>query len=276
MKPMVEQAIRLAKLGLAVFPLYTVETVDGHRRCSCGKTCGSPGKHPLTHTGFHEATTDTQLIREWWAGYPDANIGIATGDVSNLFVLDIDVKGGGDLTLDTLEARFDRLPETWTAWTGSGGAHFYFRMPRIDVRNSAGAIGPGIDVRGNGGYVVAPPSQHIAGVYAWNADGHPRNTDIAQAPHWLLERVTAKTSAAIQTEEIPKQIPEGMRNHWLASAAGTMRRRGFCNESMEAALLIVNRKRCTPPLSDREVRQIARSIERYKPERTLRFGRNAA
>lgn len=270
-----QRAAFLAGKGFAVFPIFTVE----QGRCSCGKECGSPGKHPigsLVPRGCLEATTDPQLIKEWWAVYPDANIGIATGDPSGVMVLDVDIDSGGDTTLDTLEQRFGQLPDTWAAWTGSGGAHFYFRMPGIDVRNSAGAVGPGIDVRGNGGYVVAPPSLHVKGRYAWNEGLHPKDTPLADPPDWLIERIGPRTPQTASTAPIPSAIPEGMRNHWLASAAGTMRRRGFCEDAIAAALSIENAKRCKPPLSDREVRQIARSIERYPPERTLRFGSRAA
>jgi putative DNA primase/helicase len=280
MTSMGQRAAFLADKGFAVFPIYTVDTVDGVLRCSCGKQCGSPGKHPigpLVPRGCLEATTDKQLIKEWWATYPDANIGIATGDASGVFVLDIDIDTGGDETLTTLEERFDRLPDTVAVWTGSGGMHFYFRMPGVEVKNSAGAVGPGIDVRGTGGYVVAPTSKHIGGgTYTWNEALHPRDTPIADAPEWLIERIAPKASGAASTAPIPTKIPEGMRNHWLASAAGTMRRRGFCEDAIAAALVIENTRRCAPPLTENEVRKIARSIERYTPERTLRFGNRAA
>jgi putative DNA primase/helicase len=271
-----ERARILAGKGLAVFPCFTIE--EG--RCSCGApSCASPGKHPigsLVPQGVLNATTDPQLVREWWALYPDANVGIATGDASGVVVLDVDADTGGEQTLANLEARFERLPDTWAVLSGGGGAHFYFRMPGSDVRNSAGSVGPGIDVRGNGGYVIAPPSLHKSGaIYRWSTALHPKDVPLADVPAWLLDRMVPKGMAA-GAAPLPAAIKEGMRNTWLASAAGTMRRRGFCEDAIAAALLIENRHRCVPPLDDREVRRIARSIDRYKPEPELRTRFNRA
>jgi len=159
-----ERAIFYANKGLGVFPLFTIE----EKGCSCGRLiwrgdgrpegphryCPSPGKHPvgnLVPQGVLNASTDIQLIREWWALYPDANIGIATGDLSQIVVIDIDIDHGGEQTLNNLENRNGELPPTWAVETGGGGVHLYFRMPDFDVRNSAGTIWPGIDVRAQRG-----------------------------------------------------------------------------------------------------------------------------
>lgn len=276
-----ERAIFYANKGFSVFPLYTVDQTA----CSCGKLvwraagrpeepykyCDSPGKHPvrtLAPHGVLNASTDAQMIREWWAVYPDANIGIATGDASQLVVLDIDIDHGGDTTLANLETRNGELPPTWAVETGGGGVHFYFKMPNADIRNSAGAIGPGIDVRGNGGYVVAPPSIHASGQkYKWSTGRHPTNTPMADVPEWLLARLAPSRGGAanVSAAAIPARIVEGQRNSLLASAAGTMRRRGFCEDAILAALVIENKRRCTPPLTQNEIERIARSIERYDP-----------
>jgi putative DNA primase/helicase len=267
-KRMVDIAIFLGGRGIAVFPLFTID--DG--ACSCGNPkCGSPGKHPLTANGVLNATTDRGLILEWWATYPDANIGIATGDASGIVVLDIDAKSGGEETLTNLEQRNDMLPDTWAVETGGGGLHFYFQMPNVDVRNSAGAIGPGIDVRGNGGYVVAPPSLHVSGErYAWSERLHPRLIPYpAPVPHWLLVRMATRT-AQRQVTVLPSTIKEGERNTWMTSAAGAMRRNGFSGDAIYAAIAVENKRRCQPPLDDHEVRRIATSVERYPPETILR------
>lgn len=270
MKPMVEIAIFLGSRGFAVFPCYTIE--DG--RCSCGDAkCTSPGKHPigsLVAQGLRNADTDHRIIREWWATYPDANIGVATGDVSGVVVLDIDAKANGEITLTNLEHRYGRLPNTWAVETGGGGFHFWFRMPSADVRNSAGSVGPGIDVRGNGGYVIAPPSLHKSGaLYRWAEAMHPKITPLSDVPDWLLDRMVPR-GVTRQATTLPTKIKEGERNVWLASAAGTMRRRGFCADAIYAALAIENSNRCQPPMDDREVRRIAHSIERYPPETAVR------
>jgi hypothetical protein len=117
-------------------------------------------------------TTDTATITTWWTTNPDHGVGILTGPESGIFVIDIDVADGkaGDDTLHDLEAIHGQLPATATVRTGSGGLHLYFTWPDgTDIRNSAsGALGPGIDVRGAGGFVVAPPSVHPNGhPYQW-------------------------------------------------------------------------------------------------------------
>lgn len=258
------------RYGFAVFPLYTIQ--DG---CSCGKRgCTSPGKHPiggLAPQGVNNASTDLQTIREWWSLYPDANVGIATGDASGVVVLDLDDRHGGIATVEHLEARNEELPRTWVVETGGGGLHVYFRMPAADVRNSAGAIGPGVDVRGSGGYVVAPPSTHASGTpYRWST--RPDKMQLADVPDWLLERMAPGGSRTASAPALPHRIKEGERNVVLASAAGTMRRRGFCEAAILAALLIENTRRCAPPLSSGEIERIAKSIERYPPPPVMRAG----
>lgn len=152
--------------GWLVLPLWWVR---GDGACACGSaSCASPGKHPigrLVPGGAHDATCDSRRIRTWWQAYPRANVGIATGPVSRLVVIDIDPRNGGDETWAALEAEHGKIPPTVTCLTASGGRHFYFRWPFDDeeipyfLRSGAGRLGPGVDVKGDGDYVVAPPSQ---------------------------------------------------------------------------------------------------------------------
>lgn len=248
--------------GFAVFPLHTID--DG--ACSCGKACASPGKHPIgsmVPQGCTNASSEVADVDQWWAVFPDANIGIATGDASGIVVLDVDTEGLD--TLANLERIYGDLDPTWSVQTGSGGMHLYYRMPNADVRNSASSIGPGLDVRGNGGYVVAPPSLHLSGSrYRWSEGWHPSKVALADVPEWLLRKMVP-AQALRATQPLPKVIKEGMRNTWMASAAGAMRRKGFGEDAILAALRVENRARCSPPLDDRELERIARSIERYAP-----------
>ena len=119
-------AIQAAKLGLAVLPVHSIK--DG--RCTCGIVdCASPGKHPvadLVPNGVKQASKDPEQILEWWMQREDANIGIATGAVSNLYVLDVDPRHGGIDSLAKLEQENGALPATWVVDTGGGGSHYLF------------------------------------------------------------------------------------------------------------------------------------------------------
>ena len=156
-------ALDYADRGWAVLPIHSTNG----RGCSCGQgDCPSPGKHPRTMHGVNEATIDEATIREWWSRWPGSNIGIATGAVSGIVVLDIDPRHGGE---DSLARLHDGEPpgQTLQTRTGGGGLHFYFLHPGDTVRNRAGLM-PGIDLRGDGGFVVAPPSVHVSGgQYQW-------------------------------------------------------------------------------------------------------------
>ena len=176
--PFLEAALKFAALGIPVLPLHT-PIVGG---CSCGDAeCGSPGKHPRTSRGVKNASTDPAQIKRWWNTYPDANVGAATG--GGLRVLDVDPRNCGDAALAQLEAERGSLPKTVTVETGGGGQHLYFRVPK-GATNSCGKAGPGLDIKGEGGYVVAPPSLHASGGnYRWRE--RLSDIEIAPLPEWL-------------------------------------------------------------------------------------------
>jgi putative DNA primase/helicase len=259
-------AVAYALRGFPVLPLHT-PAVDG--RCSCHRDCGRDcGKHPRTFHGLTDAATDPVRIRDWWGRWPEANIGLATGAVARLFVLDVDDATGGWASLDALQANYGHLPVTPAVLTGSHGVHLYYRHPGRRVPNSAGKLGPGLDVRGDGGFAVAPPSLHRTGRrYAWDTVWHPERIPFAEAPAWLLDMIIAPTVATMPAPPIGvgDSIPDGQRNTVLTSLAGTMRRRGFTQDAILAALLAENAARCRPPLPEAEVASIARSIARYAP-----------
>jgi hypothetical protein len=153
-----------------------------------------PGEKRPPMAGWqNHATTDEPTIENWFTGlYADHGVGIATG--GTIFALDIDVSDGktGDETLADLELQYGRLPHTATVLTGSGGQHRYFLMPAgVTIRNNAAtALGPGLDIRGEGGQCVAPPTIHPNGTaYEW--DGGEIG-EIAAAPKWLVGLLTAR------------------------------------------------------------------------------------
>jgi hypothetical protein len=163
-------ALHLAKRGMAVFPL-------------------SPGtKIPMAGSkGFKDATRDLKRVCALWTKHPTANVGIATGAISGVWVLDIDAHHDGEVTLVEIERRHGGLPLTIQVDTPNGGRHLYFRITQGSqgIRNSAGRVGLGIDVRGNGGSIVAPPSVLSDGrQYRWHRNGA---NSFATSPNWLLE-----------------------------------------------------------------------------------------
>jgi hypothetical protein len=124
----------------------------------------------LVPRGLKHATTDPDVIRAWWTRRPRANIGMATGYRSGIVVVDIDLDKGGFETLTALIHRYGEWPTTPAVRTGGGGLHFFFRYPEgAGIRNDAGKrLGPGLDVRGEGGYVLLPPSTHATRrLYEW-------------------------------------------------------------------------------------------------------------
>lgn len=208
------------------------------------------------------ATCDAQMIMGWFDNYPDANIGIACGSRSGIVVLDVDAGHGGYESLTKLIEKHGAFPETPVSKTGSGGEHIFFKHPGVEIRNSAGKLGQGLDIRADGGYVVAPPSIHPNGnTYEWAVE----DVELADMPAWMVEALkeAPKPEAKPQAGEV---IVEGGRNDYLTRMAGAMRRKGFNEDEIFASLQIHNRRVCNPPLSDGEVYQVAHSIERYTPE----------
>lgn len=187
-----DYAQRYAGLGYSVFPLHWIVG----QCCSCRDTeCRSPGKHPLTPNGVKDATRDSDLIDSWWQRWPGANIGMAMGAASGVFAVDVDPRNGGNITLEDLQLKHGKLPDTIEALTGGGGNHYLFRFEAD--RALPGKLGAGIDVKGEGGYIVVEPSDHVSGVaYAWEASGDPIYGAVpAAAPGWIFTTTTAAKSA---------------------------------------------------------------------------------
>ena len=222
-------------------------------------------KTPMVKEWQKLATSDLGQLEEWAAQFPDCNWGMATGPGSDVFVLDVD----GDRGIAALLAHHEQgreLPSTLTVSTGTG-SHLYFRWPEDQsIRNSAGKLAEGLDVRGEGGYVVIPPSVHPNGEpYAY---GDPEER-LLDAPEWLLTLLReAAQGPKLISPQPQAAIPEGKRNDTLTSLAGSMRRRAMSHAAIEAALLEENRQQCQPPLPDSEVRKIAISAARYAPAQT--------
>ncbi len=249
MSEMLEAALGYARRGWPVFP------------------CAPREKKPLTPHGCRDATVDPEQIRAWWQRWPDANIGLATGGCG-LVAIDIDPGKGGTDTWAELRRRLDIDDGTVTAVTGGGGKHLLYRAPEgIRIPNSVGKLGAGVDVRGDGGYIVVPPSVHPNGTpYRWETGYSPDDRGPLPLPQPLLRLLAdGHEIRSFRERDEGSRIPEGKRNATLTSLAGAMRRRGMTPEAIEAALVVENARRCDPPLDTREVRRIAASVGRYEP-----------
>ena len=212
---------------------------------------------------FQHERASPATIAEWYRQWPDANVGVVTGEISNLVVLDIDPKHGGDTSVGRLERRFAPLPLTVEATTGGGGRHLYFAHPAGLVHNRAGLV-QGVDVRGDGGYIVAPPSVHPSGErYAWVPGRSPAELTLAALPRWIFASAGLWRAARGRDEWrrlVREGVPEGQRNSTIASLTGHLLGHGVDAEVALELLLAWNRLRCRPPLDDGEVAQVVFNI----------------
>lgn len=266
-------ALSLANSGYAVFPIYEA-TANG--KCSCRKSkCPRPAKHPRTSDGFKSATKDIEKISAWWTKNPNASIGVATGEISGFFALDIDPKNGGDGSLRKLIAEHGELPTTILSLTGGGGQHYLFNYPtNIKIPNKTN-LKPGIDIRGDGGYIVVPPSNHISGGnYQWAESKAPNQAHLNTAPDWLIELTNQKSVHKTEVLESPGVFLEGGRNSKLTSLGGGLRQKGLNPDAILATLNLINKSSCKPPLSDHEVQSIVQSLTKYpiQDTKTITWG----
>jgi len=248
------------------------------------------GKIPLTAHGCKDATKDRAQVESWWAQYPSANIGIATGQINGLLVIDVDVKHDqgkyGDESLKALESELGELPETWVAITGSGGLHYYFRYPEgHDIRNSASQLAQDIDIRAQGGYVVAPPSVHpdTGRLYEWECGSDPDETPLAELPERWLQRLEKKVTGEALGEsqkklfEIPETVPEGSRNDTIFRYGASLRAKSVPAIKTWELLRQFNSEKCNPPISETELQKIYDSVMKYQagsPEDEIMKARN--
>ena len=189
---------------------------------------------------------------------------IVTGAVSGLVVVDIDPAHGGKDSLHQLERSHGPLPATLEALSGGGGRHLYFTHPGGVVHNRVG-LAPGIDLRGDGGLIVAPPSVHPGGGrYRWAPKRGLGEVEPAPLPAWLVERDAQQTGhpLAYWRDLVIHGVDAGSRNATIASLTGHLLWHGVDTEVVTELMLCWNRVRCRPPLSDAEVVGVVASISR--------------
>ncbi|MFC2970229.1 bifunctional DNA primase/polymerase [Acidimangrovimonas pyrenivorans] len=224
-------------------------------------------KRPLVPwRAYQDRAPGEAELRGWFARWPAAGVALVTGAVSGLVVLDLDPGHGGAESLAAIEARHGPLPETIEALTGGGGRHFYFAHPGGEIRNRAG-LAPGLDLRGDGGIIIAPPSIHPSGnPYRWRPGHAPGEVALAPMPVWLLRPRFGPGdrpghSVAHWRELVHQGVAAGQRNATLASFTGHLLWHGVDPDVVLELLLAWNRTRCRPPLADEEVIRTVRSIE---------------
>jgi hypothetical protein len=225
------------------------------------------GKRPLVAwRELQQRRAAAEEIDSWYRRWPDANVGIVTGRISGLVVIDVDVQHGGPDSVAALEALHGALPPTVEALTGGGGRHLYYAHPGPLVPNRV-AVRPGIDVRGDGGCVVAPPSMHPSGRrYEWVA-GHDLDQHALAPPpvHFFGRSVAAEPPGRTRAQWrrlVRDGIAPGQRNNTIASLTGHLLRHEIDPDVVHELMLAWNRSHCRPPLSDDEVAQVVASIAR--------------
>jgi hypothetical protein len=238
------------------------------------------GKTPACAHGVIDATTDYNIVKGWW-GTADFNIGIRTGKESGFFVIDVD-GDAGEAELKKLEDQFGPLPPTLESITGRGGRHLYFQADNYPIRNSTSVFAPNIDIRANGGYIIAPPSVHGLGRrYAWSVDSAD---DPVAAPPWVIERALSARFSSSDSAPTPRPLSEwaatfagpivdGTRDSTMTTIAGYLLRRNVgAGVTLEIARA-VNAVHCQPRLPDCDLVRIVNSIAGKEMKRRAGFGR---
>jgi putative DNA primase/helicase len=246
---MLDIALYYARSGYPVFPLVPGDKIPLIPR--------EKGGH-----GFKDATTSAALIDQWWTQEPEANIGIATGIRSNLLVIDIDPRKN---TNWLAELNRLSLPPTYTVRTWSRGYHLYFRYPKGCGISCGANVVPGIDWRGEGGYVVAPGSVVNGALYEIvksEAIAHPPSDLVA-----LLKQSSKKKARVLETRPDGRMvIPYGNRNEHLYRIACAIRRWGIDVDGLLGCLRVINAEHCSPQMADDELELIATSAATQAPD----------
>lgn len=261
MNDMKDWALYYARNGFSVFPLQP------------------HSKKPITQNGCKDATTDEQQISMWWSQNPQYNIGIATGRVSGgLVVIDLDEDEEKDKhgysVLKEWQQDNGVLPETWQSITGRGGYHLFYRDTAV-YTNKVGLY-DGIDIRGEGGYIVAPPSIHENGRrYEWEQG--PGDCELATTNNTVIKFLYGPMPERKEKArfEEPEQIPSGERVSTMVRLIGSLKAKGLNDNAVMVAVRAENETKCIPPLTDQELnKEVFPALRRnWKTERSYTSGK---
>ncbi len=239
-------ALSLAEeMGLPVFPCRPRdEMVNGEKKTA---------KSPLTAHGFEDASTNIECIETWFANTPDALVGVPTGAATKLFVVDVDPAGTEWYRENAQRLACSRIHKTSRGW------HLLYRMPAVQLGNTASAIAKGVDTRGTGGYVIWWPA------HGMEATGDLE--DLTEPPAWLVEALRKPEAMPTKTSGNGGRAKygEGERHKALLKFASSLRHKGVEGAPFEAALMAWNIENCDPPQDEADVRRIARDYQE-KPE----------
>ena len=242
-----ECALNYVNQGFSIFPLR------------------SKSKVPAISGGFLASTTNTDIIDAWWSERPKSNIAIATGDRSGgIVVIDIDVdeiKGiDGRESIREWEKKYSKLPATATAITGRGGIHLYYKSS-LQLPSKINLL-DGVDIRANGGYVVAPGSIHENGrEYIWDLD--IEDYGIQPLPQSFIDLILKSSKS--EHFEVQEEIKQGSRTNYLFKMVASMMAKGFDDDSIRLCIETENHKKCKPPLTSRELEnEVFKALSRYK------------
>jgi hypothetical protein len=288
-------ALAFARRDHAVFTVTWPVEENGRLVCSCGKhkrgpeQCSSPAKHPygkFAPRGLLSATTESGIIKSWWGlNAREANLGVCT---DKLVVVDLDPRHGSDESLAAIDNAGLEWPHTWRSLTAGGGEHIIYAAPEgVEITSFAAEnmdnppLGRGIDIRARGGYIVAPPSQHISGrYYCWSVDHHPAETPLTQAPDWLIEKLAKRGNGSAVHEPVPaaeiERLASGMiteyRDDAAARLAGYLFRRWVHPTIVIPMMRSWNACHVVPALTDNELLTILNRIAGKEADRREKMG----
>jgi putative DNA primase/helicase len=263
-----EAALSYVTRGWSVIPVHGI--VGG--KCTCGTMdCPNAGKHPCPGVhSYKDGTKDPVIIERWWSQWPWANPAVVTGRVSGIYVVDIDPRHGGFASFEEWEASRAEgpLPTTRKVNTGGGGLHLYFAYPDDAPVPSRNNLLPGVDIKSDGGYVLAPPSSHLTGG-TYQLAGTDR---LAFSPGdllWFIRNGGGGAGKALpRTEDILAGIPEGERDTTLFRFACRLMRRHDGDVQIVRALVLQAARNSNPPFPDEDAeRKVIQAVKYYDEEK---------
>jgi len=272
MSNLLDAALEYAERGWPVFPIHS-PTLDG--KCDCLKSdCDSPAKHPLTSHGLKDATTDQTIIRQWWSKWPDANVGVVTGGISNHIVIDFDAQEApAKVKALSPDYPWDQVPRVRTGRLG-GGWQLRFKQPSVPIKSLSGVL-LHVDVRGEGGYAIAPPSVHISGkTYKWEV---PLDGELPELPPELFKLISSPSNNEANDGNVYRErfdtaqalagVPEGQRDETLFRLACQLRNAKVPEYATEWVMLKAAGN-CQPPFSESIALEKVRRVYSQDPPGT--------